>query len=174
MMEGDSLVTWSMGIIFLPLMLLSLFWNFLQNSKSCNEQQMSLASLKVWSWLGDDSGTNGWGLSMKQWRKIVVVNLPITKALHRRWSIVDRRVLWQPALKALETRWGIHRARLIAWRALHHSYFTNARGAIWGVTQNICLVCNQPRESIQHMFFECDAMSRRWIVIEARVKHLPL
>lgn len=50
----------------------------------------------------------------------------------------------------------------------------NAQGFKWGVTQNVCPVCNQPGESIQHLFFDCDEVSRRWTMVHAIVRHSPL
>lgn len=148
--------------------------DFLCSSRGCGDRCTKLSDLVGWSWPVGSSPRIDWSLSMKQWREIAVEREPIMVALHCCWSTIEHRIAWTSLWKSLWMGWGLPGARLIAWRILHHSYFTNARGARWNVTQDICLVCNLPRESIQHLFFECKAVSCRWRDVATVVRHSPL
>lgn len=94
---------------------------------------------------------------------------PLIEALNCRWSRPDRLITWNHVWKSLWVEWGL--ARLIVWRILNHAYFSNSRGARWGVTPNICPVCRSLRENMNHMFFECDQVNlgggwlRHWFII---------
>lgn len=110
---------------------------------------------------------------MKHWKDIVGISIPITEALHKRWSIGDHLGEWKPVQKALWMGWGIPQARLIAWCVLHHSYYSNGCGAIQGDTGHLSRVQSAKRNHSTH-FFECNATSRRWSVVNAIVAYSPL
>ena len=46
--------------------------------------------------------------------------------------------------------------KYIQFRTLHHRFFTNDQLFVMGIKQtNICGMCNEVEDSIEHMFLEC-------------------
>jgi hypothetical protein len=46
---------------------------------------------------------------------------------------------------------------------IQNGYYTNTRGAVWGVCREVCPVCEIAPETIAHLFFECAEVKHRWI-----------
>ena len=53
--------------------------------------------------------------------------------------------------------------KYIQFRTLHHRFFTNDKSFLIGIKPtNIYGMCNQPEDSIEHMFLECTHSIRLW------------
>lgn len=58
-----------------------------------------------------------------------------------------------------------HHDRIIIWRVLNHRFFTNKGARLWGVNDGVCPRCKAHEETMEHMFFQCNSVHRRWATI---------
>lgn len=112
---------------------LALVLDFLRGSWGCGGLEVTLATLRGWTWFGREGVSIGWNLPMDQWEMLIDNTAPLTESLNRHWATLGRKNTWQPSWKAMWAGWSLARAWLIIWRVLQHAYYTNARGEIWGL-----------------------------------------
>lgn len=69
---------------------------------------------------------------------------------------------WVWMWKKLWSSLTFHRDWVLIWRILNHGFYHNRRGLIWGMSDSLCPYCHSHTESIEHLFFECCYVRRRW------------
>jgi hypothetical protein len=57
------------------------------------------------------------------------------------------------------------RTKFLIWRLIQHGFFTASWGALWGVCDAVCPLCNLHDESTQHLFFVCPNVHQRWVTL---------
>lgn len=58
-----------------------------------------------------------------------------------------------------------YRDKILIWRVLNHGFFHDRRAMIWGVHTSLCPCYNLHQESIEHLFYSCFNLHRRWATI---------
>jgi hypothetical protein len=86
-----------------------------------------------WHWLHDGIKRKGWALNTSQWQSLVPCPTPVFTQMNNRWSVHWDNAEWLKLWQHLWKGWGHPPSRLVIWRILHQSYFTNCCGALWGV-----------------------------------------
>lgn len=94
--------------------------------------------------------------------------------LNYRWQVDMDAVSWIRFWKHL---WGsmlFYRDKIYVWRVLNHGYFHHKRAYIWGIHSGICPCCSSQSESINHLFFGCRKLRRRWATLVVLFAGSPL
>jgi hypothetical protein len=121
-----------------------------------------LKSSPGWCWIHDGIKRKGWALRTQHWRSLLPRATLNFAQLNARWTLnwisAAWAKLWQNLWKGSGHPW----SQLVLWRVLQHSFYTNSRGALWGVSLPECPRCHLHKESIVHVFFLCQEVRLRW------------
>jgi hypothetical protein len=120
-----------------------------------------IARLEGWEWTGLQQVTLGWTLPTQKWRELIKPTELDQSHLNRRWSSALSSQDWTTFWKRL---WkGTPKNKICNMETRANGYFTNIRGALWGVCSELCPICGLLPETTAHLFFECEEVKYRWI-----------
>ena len=122
-----------------------------------------IARMSGWEWTGLPRLTQGWTLPLQTWRALTGKGAVDQAYLNRRWGCVQSRADWNQFWNNLWQGKTHPRTKFVVWQLMQHGYYTNTRGAVWGVCREVCPVCEIAPETTAHLFFECAEVKHRWI-----------
>lgn len=118
-----------------------------------------------WQWRVAQVQWEGWGHQNYQWQKILAKLRRDFSQLNRRWRVNLTAEQWVSIWKRLCSSLTLHKDWILIWQVLNHGFFHNKRARTWGMNDGICPCCHNQVETIEHMFFECRFVRRRWATI---------
>jgi hypothetical protein len=116
-----------------------------------------------WEWSGFQRVTTGWTLPLQKWRALSAGEAVNQSHLNRRWGCAFSEQDWKQFWNQLWNGKTHSRTKFVIWRLMKTGFFTNTRGALWGVSTETCPVCGVAPETTAHLFFECSEVKRRWV-----------
>jgi hypothetical protein len=116
-----------------------------------------------WSWSGFQRETKGWTLPLQKWRALSTTTEVDQSHLNRRWGCDLTGDDWHQFWSHLWNGKTHPRTKFVIWRLVPNGFFTNTRGALWGVCTAMCPVCGLGPETTVHLFFECLEVKHRWV-----------
>lgn len=108
-------------------------------------------------------------LSTRQIKKLVPPPEPNFQTWNRCWDIFEPNLVWKARCRKVRMGFTHSHSRFVVWRFLSHAYYSNSRGALWGINAT-CPICLVAPETPNHMFFECRRARLRWARIQAKTR----
>jgi hypothetical protein len=122
----------------------------------------SLLSMPGWCWQQEGNLYSAWDLPVRAWRSLTIPPTAFTNLLNRRWSQTWSPARWQLFWQNLWNGISHLRTKFLIWRVMQFGFYTNVRGALWGVSTELCPQCQKQAESTLHLFFKCPEVNLRW------------
>ncbi|KAL3679653.1 hypothetical protein R1sor_022609 [Riccia sorocarpa] len=119
-----------------------------------------------WHWEGQlKNNGNVWGLTSRQWRKLLYCVKDETDILNNRWGLVDNKHQWKQRWDYLWEGSAFTRLKLRLWRVLRKGYFKTSKVKNWKLDNGICMRCEIEMETIDHALWDCPRLLKRqrWI-----------
>ncbi|KAL3675635.1 hypothetical protein R1sor_025583 [Riccia sorocarpa] len=125
----------------------------------------SLTQTQGWSWGDDGKEYSGWKHTAKFWTTLQWGQTRSFKGLSDRWQEQRDPAAWLKRWKSLWDGPTLFKQKIWIWRILNQGIFTASRAEKWKVADGVCPRCRMEKETVEHLFWECQKVRDRseWV-----------